>query len=100
MRLVEKDGKLSGRYRTELGSREFLLEKNGWRRACEKLEPMRGLALAEPEAAPGLVSTEAPPAAAKPNRTWLWIALGGAVLTTGFLLWKGSRADHRSLRMD
>ena len=100
VRVVEQGGKLVGFYRGE-AKVDFTLEKNGWRRTCELLEPRAETAspgVFSP--APALPDFPQEPKARSGQKTWLWIAAGAAVLAGGFILWQGRQPDHRSLRME
>lgn len=99
VRLVEKNGALEGEYRGE-EKKEFRLERNGWRAACDQLAP--GAAPSAPVASSGpFLPTEEPaPAPGHANKTWLVAGAAVAVLAGGFILWRANRPDHRSLRME
>lgn len=100
VRVAEQGGKLVGVYRDE-GTHEFTLEKNGWRRTCEELQPAaEAIALAPAESTPAIPNfTEAAPSVGS-TKTWAWVAAGAAVLAGGFILWRAGQPDHRSLRME
>lgn len=100
VRVVEQGGKLVGIYRGD-SKVDFTLEKNGWRRTCELLEPLTAAPeFSAAETSPALPDFPPEPKAGHGKKTWLWIAAGAAVLAGGFILWQGRQPDHRSLRME